>query len=525
MTAPISEKYVQLATRKESVPERSADRNLIIGKDILELLSSAMYLDPLTVYREYIQNAADAIDEALNLGLLEEGSGRIVIELDVANRDIRIRDNGIGLGRDDAELALTAFGASRKRGGTSRGFRGVGRLAGLSYAQFLTFRTKATGEGVVTEVRWDCRKLKAILHDSTYGGHLGEVVRDVVTVRSIPEKDLSSHFFEVRIERPIRIKNDLLLNEEAIREYIGQVAPLPFHTDFAFGQAITKLLDPHAPKPCFAIYLNGAAQPLTRPFRANFQVSKEKSDQAVGFEPLELRDSDGTIRAVGWVLDHSYLGAIQGAPALKGLRARVGDIQVGGDDIFAQVFPEQRFNSWTIGELHILDRTIIPNGRRDNFEQNSSYYSLISQLAPIGRILAKRCRVSSARRNQLRRFEIHEQRISEELSMLEQNVLRGAAAKAIRRDVVARLNDMERLLDGSLIIEADREDLAKNLAKLRTRLARFEGGVDSKDPLSAVSPKRREIYQEIIGLIYECSANKIAAKALVDRVTSRLKAG
>ncbi len=41
---------------------------VVVGKDILELLSSAMYVDPLTIYREYIQNAADAIDQARHVG-------------------------------------------------------------------------------------------------------------------------------------------------------------------------------------------------------------------------------------------------------------------------------------------------------------------------------------------------------------------------------------------------------------------------------------------------------------------------
>ena len=38
--------------------------SIIVGKDILELLSSSMYVDPLTIYCEYIQNAADALDDA-----------------------------------------------------------------------------------------------------------------------------------------------------------------------------------------------------------------------------------------------------------------------------------------------------------------------------------------------------------------------------------------------------------------------------------------------------------------------------
>ena len=43
---------------------------VVLGKDVLELLSTSMYVDPMTVYREYVQNAADAVDEARRAGLL-----------------------------------------------------------------------------------------------------------------------------------------------------------------------------------------------------------------------------------------------------------------------------------------------------------------------------------------------------------------------------------------------------------------------------------------------------------------------
>jgi hypothetical protein len=46
---------------------------IVIGKDVLELVSSAMYVDPLTVYREYIQNAADAVDDAKRRGEIPKG--------------------------------------------------------------------------------------------------------------------------------------------------------------------------------------------------------------------------------------------------------------------------------------------------------------------------------------------------------------------------------------------------------------------------------------------------------------------
>ena len=38
------------------------EENIFIGKDILELLSSSMYVNPLTIYREYLQNTMDSLE-------------------------------------------------------------------------------------------------------------------------------------------------------------------------------------------------------------------------------------------------------------------------------------------------------------------------------------------------------------------------------------------------------------------------------------------------------------------------------
>src|SRR5262249_49005097 len=116
------------------------DNQPLVGKDVLELLSSAMYIDPLSIYREYVQNAADSIDEANGRHLLNgNDQGRIDIAINPQERKIRIRDNGIGLGRAAFVDTLISLGASKKRGSKERGFRGVGRLGGLGYCQELIF--------------------------------------------------------------------------------------------------------------------------------------------------------------------------------------------------------------------------------------------------------------------------------------------------------------------------------------------------------------------------------------------------
>jgi molecular chaperone HtpG len=134
------------------------DETIVVGKDILEVLSSAMYVDPLAIYREFVQNAADAIDEARRVGLLASAeAGTVEIEIDIAKRTALIRDNGTGVPAAEFGMRMTAFGSSAKRGTNARGFRGVGRLSGIAYCQELLFRSRSAGESVVSELRWDCR--------------------------------------------------------------------------------------------------------------------------------------------------------------------------------------------------------------------------------------------------------------------------------------------------------------------------------------------------------------------------------
>ena len=76
-----------------------------------------MYVDPMTIYREYTQNAADAIDEARHDGSLPRTTpGRVDISINTAARAIRIRDNGTGVPAADFVKRLSSLGASKKRG-------------------------------------------------------------------------------------------------------------------------------------------------------------------------------------------------------------------------------------------------------------------------------------------------------------------------------------------------------------------------------------------------------------------------
>ena len=121
-----------------------------IGKFTLESLTTGMYSDARIVYREYIQNAVDSLEEAIGKGIIESSSMRIDIVVDEQKQSISIRDNGTGIPKKEAERTLLSVGDSQKRSSKNRGFRGIGRLGGMSYCDTLVFSTSFDGEDIAT---------------------------------------------------------------------------------------------------------------------------------------------------------------------------------------------------------------------------------------------------------------------------------------------------------------------------------------------------------------------------------------
>ena len=383
-------------------------KQITVGKDILELLTSGMYLDPLTIYREYIQNSADSIEKAVSKGLLKstEGEGEIKININYIDRSIIIEDNGTGLSSNEFSKILLSFGNSPKRGTDARGFRGIGRLAGLAYCQELIFTSKSAGEKKINTLKWDCRQLKKLLVDHTIKSDLKKIVDDSTTHETQETNDTDTHFFKVELKKILRLKNDVLLNNMMIEKYLSQVAPVPFSDSFKFKNQINELLREKIQVSYHNILLNGETA-ITRTFRNSYDFNAKTTDYINSVEKLEIVDNDNELLAYGFLLNHGYLGAINKSTALPGLRARVGNIQIGENTIFLDQYSESRFNAWTIGELHILTPKLVPNGRRDDFEKNNFYYNFVNHISLITKHISEICRQRSQVRNQEKVVEIN----------------------------------------------------------------------------------------------------------------------
>ena len=171
--------------------------DISIGKFTLESLTTGMYSEPESCYREYIQNAVDSIDMAIESGLLQLEDSRIEIIVDEDHQVISIKDNGTGISSNLARKTLLDIGNSSKLHTVNRGFRGIGRLGGLSYCKKLSFCTTASGEDVKTIVTFDCERLKALLIPGQGDEHTLQSVIEAVTDVAVLEEQSSSHYFIV----------------------------------------------------------------------------------------------------------------------------------------------------------------------------------------------------------------------------------------------------------------------------------------------------------------------------------------
>jgi hypothetical protein len=509
-------------TLRES-PWQHLASEIVIGKDILELLSSSMYVDPMTIYREYVQNAADSIDDARAARQLRTGEGTVTISVDPTGRNVKITDDGTGIPYGEFAERLTAFGASKKRGGGARGFRGVGRLAGIGYCQELVFRSRVAGETKVSEIRWDCKKLKAMLRSSEEHHDLRQAVSHVVELRRIPAVNVPERFFEVEMRGIIRHRNDQLLSAAAVGSYLAQVAPVPFRPDFPFRDKILAHLGSQVRLGDLRIMIGEDATPVYRPHADSLEVGVGTFDPFTEVELLNIEGIDGETACLGWVLHHGYTGALPSACNVRGLRVRCGNIQVGDDRMFEELFPEARFNGWGVGELHVVDPRIVPNGRRDHFEQSVHFHNLLTHLAPVAREITRKCRTSSIQRKWSRDFELREIAIREKAAIIKQGALSRQSRYQTTEEIRAGLAFLDGIITKGILPNAVVDDLKKRKAKLERDVSKILNMPVKASAMADLPPTKRRAYEEIIGLIYECSASQTNAKLLVDKMLLRLK--
>ena len=419
------------------LPMASASPPFLVGGGVFNLITTGMYDTPLAVYREYIQNASDAIQSSNR-----HSNGRVEVNVDPAARRVTIRDNGPGLSRQASERDLLAIAQSRKRRSANRGFRGIGRLAALAFAESVTFRTRSAGNRKVAEIVWDGDALRKYAIQTNLSPK--QIIERCVQISELNGSEWPDHFFEVEVRNVARHAAGEILNRDAVRSYIAEVCPVPMGHDFPFAGEVRELFsDGAAPLFCLDILLDGNEVPITRPFGATLGLSEEKQHPYTEFEWFRVPAVDGVKpAAIGWLAHSAYFGAIPKSLSVRGLRAREGNLQIGDEGLFDHLFPEERFNRWCVGEVHVVDPRILPNGRRDYFEPGPHTRNLENQLEAVTRSLSDRCRNASVGRNSVRKLVAELEQTEAVYELASSGYLKAPDAHALVQGALNRLGEI-----------------------------------------------------------------------------------
>jgi len=353
------------------------DHTPIFGKNVIETLSEGMYDNPLFLFREYVQNAADAIDAAEKNGILEKGAGEIVLKIDPVKRFISFEDNGTGICQAEVPRMLANIGDSQKDRKENKGFRGIGRLGGLGYCQIVRFETSAKGEPIQTTLEWDAHALHEILADKDEHMHAGELIQHITSMSSAPCAE-DKHFFRVSLTN-VNENSGELLDIDEVRKYLSMVAPVPFdYEKFRFVGDIEQFLKKNKLPPLheYQIYLNG--DEIRKGYEAPLKIENNKSVEIRGIEPRTIT-VDNKIIGWYWFCISLFEGVLPKKCWQRGIRLRKANIQIGEADCLSNhprrgtpLWKEDRGNNYFIGEVHALDEDLIPNSRRDYFNPNDA---------------------------------------------------------------------------------------------------------------------------------------------------------
>ena len=361
----------------------------IVGKNLIEILMFSMYSDSLIIFREYVQNAFDAIVEAKRQGILSNiKEGQVSITIDPVSRKICILDNGIGINVSQAQPILLNIADSHKDGIGLAGQYGIGRLVGAKYCKRLIFKTSAKGENRYTEITFDNDLAQKIISNKGDKSTANQVI-DRITSVAIGEESPDKHYFEVRMEE-VSERHKNLLNVSKVSEYLKEIAPIDYMLEFKnmlYNQ-------------CLPIQYKDFNEELDHiRLTINDEIDIRKryglvidgtGDEISSLQFFKFEDSEFGLLGWGWYAITPFTKAIPASDVNKGIRLRKRNIQIGSKDLLNQYFREARGNNYFYGEIHAVHPNLRPNSSRDGlthtpeaiklYEYIQEYFSALQKL-------------------------------------------------------------------------------------------------------------------------------------------------
>jgi hypothetical protein len=358
------------------------------GGFVLETLTIGMYGESQNAIREYIQNGFDSIQRAIHeLEIIDASEGLIRVIFDDDMNGLRIRDNGAGLPVSIAVSTLTSVGASRKDYTTEAGFRGIGRLAGIVFCNTLTFTTKAQGEAEATEVIFDAEKMRDLMSPEKGSAiAAADLLSQCVTASVIDARPEDPPYFEVSM-RDLWEPPEPLTSASAMTTFLSQVAPVRYADTFPYKAQIEA--HPHtAIVPIDTVEIDVEepgveAVRVRKPYGDRYEV--QDAPERVKLTEIQFYRSPKKLWW-GWAAKKDVPGSYEEGE-VRGIRVRAKNIQIDGTDVVRDIFQRHltkssgRYQDWIVGEIFVDLKSVVPNARRDGFEDTPTWKKMREEIA------------------------------------------------------------------------------------------------------------------------------------------------
>jgi len=383
-----------------------------VGSFFLETMTTGMYEDPFHCIREYIQNGFDAIQDAVRQGIISADDGRVLISLGGSQRSpsLSVRDNGTGIPTDRAYSTLVSLGASRKTPALHAGFRGIGRLAGIAYATTLRFTTSAAGEEIATVVEYDCGRIRGYFSPGAEPVDVRDVMRSSVTTSKKPAA-ADEHFTEVEMLGLVNLGKEFV-DLTKLQPYLRTISPVEYSDSFDYADRIRALADGFgAPLATVHIELRQKKErkPILKPYKNSYPTYKKTTFSKLHNIETFTSPEHGWF---GWIGVSNFPGEIVDEMA-EGVRFRIKNIQVGDAGIIEGLAEEltaagseKRLQPWAVGEIFLTNPKVVPNARRDGFEDSAAWRDVRREIKElVVRRIIKLVRSASSTRSAMKALD------------------------------------------------------------------------------------------------------------------------
>lgn len=354
-----------------------------IGKGLLKICMGDNYTDATVVFREYVQNAIDAIYQAETLGIISNTDNYVSININ--NCDVEIMDRGVGVKAEEIGPILVDLGNSTKTN-SDIGKYGIGRLSGANWCDRIVFETSYYGESVRSILTFDSKlaREKVNIKDSQDCGDVMDLVTSCITE---PEAE-DQHYFRVTL---CNVKEELR-DEDTIRNYLSFIAPVPYDENFyddcqkkAFAK-YPEFKELSLNEKTCKVHLKN--KPIVKPYTSTIYIG----NSPVRITPptfFKICDEDFGDLAWGWYSINEEARQMGEGVNFKGLRLRAKNMAVGGQDYLIGCFKNPTDANYVIGEVFVMHDGILPTGSRDGIKSSKEYTEFIIRLK-------KKCREISA---------------------------------------------------------------------------------------------------------------------------------